>query len=183
MCQAIFLEHDFTANTLCCMTDARLFYANVAHTSRKRCHIVMTVLSLQSAVIQPSVLILQFDVSHSHNWLKKEKVLILLLFLIIWQRFSSGSSLSAGCTTEWDDIRCWPRAEVGQVANASCAEVFQHFSSNQGWFPFRAWSPNTSFFLSAPTDDHTEVASCAAQLLMCLCCVICNRNASWSQPD
>lgn len=67
MRQAIFLEHDLTANTLCYMTDARLFYANVSHTSRKRCHIVMTVLSLQSAVIQPSVLIPQFDVSHSHN--------------------------------------------------------------------------------------------------------------------
>lgn len=127
--------------------------------------------------------VLKFDVSHSHSWLKTEKVIILLLFLIICQRFCSGSSLFAGCTTEWDDIRCWPRAEVGQVANASCAEVFQHFSSNQGWFPFRASSPNTSFFPSAPTDDHTEVASSAAQLLVCLCCVICNRNASWSQPD
>ncbi|CAG12267.1 unnamed protein product, partial [Tetraodon nigroviridis] len=38
-----------------------------------------------------------------------------------------------GCTTEWDDIRCWLRAEVGQVVNASCAEVFQHFSSSPGF--------------------------------------------------
>lgn len=107
---------------------------------------------------------------HSHSWLKKEKVLTLLLFLIIWQRFSSGSSLFAGCTTEWDDIRCWPRAEVGQVANASCAEVFQHFSSNQGWFPIRAWSPNTSFSPSVPQmitqKLHLLLHSC-----LCVCAV------------
>uniref|UniRef100_A0A672YE80 Growth hormone releasing hormone receptor a n=1 Tax=Sphaeramia orbicularis TaxID=375764 RepID=A0A672YE80_9TELE len=39
----------------------------------------------------------------------------------------------AGCKTEWDDIGCWRRAEVGQVVNLSCSEVFQHFSSNQGY--------------------------------------------------
>nr|XP_054597565.1 pituitary adenylate cyclase-activating polypeptide type I receptor isoform X2 [Nothobranchius furzeri] len=38
----------------------------------------------------------------------------------------------SGCKTEWDDIGCWLRAEVGQVVNLSCSEVFQHFSSNQG---------------------------------------------------
>ncbi|KAM6948400.1 growth hormone releasing hormone receptor a [Aplochiton taeniatus] len=45
-------------------------------------------------------------------------------------------SAHSGCRTEWDEIRCWQRAEVGQVVNASCSEVFQHFSSNQG-FVFR----------------------------------------------
>ncbi|XP_059200824.1 pituitary adenylate cyclase-activating polypeptide type I receptor-like [Centropristis striata] len=39
----------------------------------------------------------------------------------------------SGCNTEWDDIGCWLRAEVGQVVNVSCSEVFQHFSSNQGY--------------------------------------------------
>lgn len=38
----------------------------------------------------------------------------------------------AGCRTEWDEIGCWLKAEVGQVVNLSCSEVFQHFSSNQG---------------------------------------------------
>ncbi|XP_041660105.1 vasoactive intestinal polypeptide receptor 1-like [Cheilinus undulatus] len=38
----------------------------------------------------------------------------------------------SGCKTEWDGIGCWLRAEVGQVVNISCSEVFQHFSSNQG---------------------------------------------------
>uniref|UniRef100_A0AAZ1XZA9 G-protein coupled receptors family 2 profile 1 domain-containing protein n=1 Tax=Oreochromis aureus TaxID=47969 RepID=A0AAZ1XZA9_OREAU len=42
-------------------------------------------------------------------------------------------SLFAGCKTEWDEIGCWLRAEVGQVVNLSCSEVFQHFSSNQGY--------------------------------------------------
>uniref|UniRef100_A0A3B5AJ13 Growth hormone releasing hormone receptor a n=1 Tax=Stegastes partitus TaxID=144197 RepID=A0A3B5AJ13_9TELE len=38
----------------------------------------------------------------------------------------------SGCKTEWDEIGCWLRAEVGQVVNVSCSEVFQHFSSSQG---------------------------------------------------
>ncbi|XP_034039725.1 growth hormone releasing hormone receptor a [Thalassophryne amazonica] len=37
-----------------------------------------------------------------------------------------------GCNTEWDEIRCWLRSEVGQVVNVSCSDVFRHFSSNQG---------------------------------------------------
>ncbi|XP_045907933.1 growth hormone releasing hormone receptor a [Micropterus dolomieu] len=39
----------------------------------------------------------------------------------------------SGCNTEWDDIGCWLRAEVGQVVNVSCSDVFQHLSSNQGF--------------------------------------------------
>ncbi|XP_075954564.1 vasoactive intestinal polypeptide receptor 1-like [Anarhichas minor] len=39
----------------------------------------------------------------------------------------------SGCNTEWDEIGCWLTAEVGQVVNKSCSEVFQHFSSNQGY--------------------------------------------------
>uniref|UniRef100_A0A3B5AM05 Growth hormone releasing hormone receptor a n=1 Tax=Stegastes partitus TaxID=144197 RepID=A0A3B5AM05_9TELE len=39
----------------------------------------------------------------------------------------------SGCKTEWDEIGCWLRAEVGQVVNVSCSEVFQHFSSSQGF--------------------------------------------------
>ncbi|KAJ8377026.1 hypothetical protein SKAU_G00076060 [Synaphobranchus kaupii] len=37
-----------------------------------------------------------------------------------------------GCRTEWDEIRCWLRAEVGQVVNVSCAEVSQLFN-NEGY--------------------------------------------------
>ncbi|XP_034469852.1 growth hormone releasing hormone receptor a [Hippoglossus hippoglossus] len=39
----------------------------------------------------------------------------------------------SGCKTEWDEIGCWLRADVGQVVNVSCSEVFQHFSSSQGY--------------------------------------------------
>ncbi|XP_028986812.1 growth hormone releasing hormone receptor a isoform X1 [Betta splendens] len=42
----------------------------------------------------------------------------------------------SGCKTEWDQIGCWLRADAGQVVNVSCSQVFQHFSSNQG-FVFR----------------------------------------------
>ncbi|XP_020784786.1 growth hormone releasing hormone receptor a [Boleophthalmus pectinirostris] len=42
-------------------------------------------------------------------------------------------SQQSGCITDWDHINCWLRAEIGQVVNVSCSEVFQHFTSNQGW--------------------------------------------------
>ncbi|XP_061653639.1 growth hormone releasing hormone receptor a isoform X4 [Phyllopteryx taeniolatus] len=38
-----------------------------------------------------------------------------------------------GCQTEWDEIGCWLRADAGQVVNVSCSDVFQHFSSGQGF--------------------------------------------------
>ncbi|XP_057712800.1 pituitary adenylate cyclase-activating polypeptide type I receptor-like isoform X2 [Corythoichthys intestinalis] len=41
-----------------------------------------------------------------------------------------------GCQTEWDEIGCWLRADVGQVVNVSCSDVFQHYSSGHG-FVFR----------------------------------------------
>ncbi|XP_068197434.1 pituitary adenylate cyclase-activating polypeptide type I receptor-like [Antennarius striatus] len=40
---------------------------------------------------------------------------------------------SSGCKTEWDNIGCWLKAEVGQVVNVSCSEIFQHFSRNKGF--------------------------------------------------
>nr|XP_057929000.1 growth hormone releasing hormone receptor a isoform X2 [Doryrhamphus excisus] len=40
---------------------------------------------------------------------------------------------NSGCKTEWDEIGCWLRADVGQVVNVSCSDVFQHFSSSQGF--------------------------------------------------
>ncbi|XP_077471180.1 growth hormone-releasing hormone receptor-like isoform X2 [Stigmatopora argus] len=38
----------------------------------------------------------------------------------------------SGCQTEWDEIGCWLRADVGQVVNVSCSDVFHHFSSGHG---------------------------------------------------
>uniref|UniRef100_A0A3B4ZT09 Pituitary adenylate cyclase-activating polypeptide type I receptor-like n=1 Tax=Stegastes partitus TaxID=144197 RepID=A0A3B4ZT09_9TELE len=38
-----------------------------------------------------------------------------------------------GCPTLWDNIRCWYRAEVGQVISISCANVSQLFANNQGY--------------------------------------------------
>uniref|UniRef100_A0A3B1ISX9 Growth hormone releasing hormone receptor a n=1 Tax=Astyanax mexicanus TaxID=7994 RepID=A0A3B1ISX9_ASTMX len=48
-------------------------------------------------------------------------------------RESRNLSEPQGCRTEWDEIRCWLRADVGQVVNVSCSEVFQHFSSKPGY--------------------------------------------------
>ncbi|TMS19910.1 Vasoactive intestinal polypeptide receptor 2 [Larimichthys crocea] len=42
-------------------------------------------------------------------------------------------STRAGCPTLWDDIRCWYRAEVGQVVNISCVDVSHLFANNQGY--------------------------------------------------
>ncbi|KAM8849157.1 pituitary adenylate cyclase-activating polypeptide type I receptor-like isoform 2-T3 [Spinachia spinachia] len=42
-------------------------------------------------------------------------------------------SAPSGCNTEWDEVGCWLTAEVGQAVNKSCSEVFQHFSSDQGY--------------------------------------------------
>ncbi|XP_017350694.2 growth hormone releasing hormone receptor a [Ictalurus punctatus] len=46
---------------------------------------------------------------------------------------SKNQTEQQGCKTEWDEIRCWLRADVGQVVNVSCSEVFQHLSSKQGY--------------------------------------------------
>lgn len=40
--------------------------------------------------------------------------------------------LVSGCPTVWDEIRCWYRAEVGQVVSVSCANVSQLFANNHG---------------------------------------------------
>ncbi|KAM9364908.1 vasoactive intestinal polypeptide receptor 1 [Pholidichthys leucotaenia] len=45
----------------------------------------------------------------------------------------SNHSSKTGCSTVWDDIRCWHRAEVGQVIRVSCANVSQLFANNQGY--------------------------------------------------
>uniref|UniRef100_A0A3B4BV28 G-protein coupled receptors family 2 profile 2 domain-containing protein n=1 Tax=Pygocentrus nattereri TaxID=42514 RepID=A0A3B4BV28_PYGNA len=39
----------------------------------------------------------------------------------------------SGCRTDWDDIRCWDRAEVGQVVNVACSNVSQLFANNNGY--------------------------------------------------
>ncbi|XP_036940603.1 vasoactive intestinal polypeptide receptor 1-like [Acanthopagrus latus] len=90
----------------------------------------------------------------------QEKFVLLILYLHLWHRVKAihpdcdiiaqhrrarevcsqarrseaqNQSDHSGCRTEWDDIGCWQRAEVGQVVNLSCNEVFQHFSSSQGF--------------------------------------------------
>uniref|UniRef100_A0A8C9R7F2 Growth hormone releasing hormone receptor a n=1 Tax=Scleropages formosus TaxID=113540 RepID=A0A8C9R7F2_SCLFO len=57
------------------------------------------------------------------------------------RRESHNHTGRTGCRTEWDEIRCWHRADVGQVVNVSCSEVFQHFTSNQGYI-FRNCTKN-----------------------------------------
>ncbi|CAL8255291.1 unnamed protein product [Merluccius merluccius] len=40
---------------------------------------------------------------------------------------------TSGCQTEWDNIRCWHGAQVGQVVSVSCINVSQLFANNQGY--------------------------------------------------
>ncbi|XP_061879380.1 growth hormone releasing hormone receptor a isoform X1 [Entelurus aequoreus] len=49
-----------------------------------------------------------------------------------WREVQNQTELR-GCKTEWDNVGCWRTADVGQVANVSCSDVFQHFSSSQGF--------------------------------------------------
>uniref|UniRef100_A0A4W5Q7F4 Growth hormone releasing hormone receptor b n=1 Tax=Hucho hucho TaxID=62062 RepID=A0A4W5Q7F4_9TELE len=48
----------------------------------------------------------------------------------IHTRRQEGRNRSArtGCRTEWDEIRCWSQAEVGQIINVSCSDVSQLFA-------------------------------------------------------
>ncbi|GLD49484.1 pituitary adenylate cyclase-activating polypeptide type I receptor-like isoform X1, partial [Lates japonicus] len=49
----------------------------------------------------------------------------------ILKQEKNNHSTRTGCPTAWDDIRCWLRAEVGQVVSVSCANVSQLFANNQ----------------------------------------------------
>ncbi|MEQ2209777.1 hypothetical protein XENOCAPTIV_003874 [Xenoophorus captivus] len=58
--------------------------------------------------------------------------LLLAFSQIITLLDCSALFIFSGCPTFWDDIRCWYRAEVGQVVRVSCANVSQLFADNQG---------------------------------------------------
>ncbi|XP_010782291.1 vasoactive intestinal polypeptide receptor 1-like [Notothenia coriiceps] len=83
----------------------------------------------------------------------------------------SNQSDQSGCNTDWDEIGCWLRADVGQVVNVSCSEVFQHFSSSQG-FVFRnctedGWSEmyppyNDACAFSDDSEPETETTYLSA---------------------
>uniref|UniRef100_A0AAR2J5U8 Growth hormone releasing hormone receptor a n=1 Tax=Pygocentrus nattereri TaxID=42514 RepID=A0AAR2J5U8_PYGNA len=60
------------------------------------------------------------------------KIHILRVMVFIHILLSLALSLS-GCRTDWDDIRCWDRAEVGQVVNVACSNVSQLFANNNGY--------------------------------------------------
>lgn len=65
---------------------------------------------------------------------------------------AQNQSQQNGCRTDWDGINCWLRAEVGQVVNISCSEVFQHFTSNQG-FVYRNCTADGWSDLYPPYED------------------------------
>ncbi|KAG7455166.1 hypothetical protein MATL_G00253650 [Megalops atlanticus] len=63
----------------------------------------------------------------------------------------------AGCRTEWDEVRCWHRADVGQVVNVSCPEIFQHFTNNQGYV-FRNCTRDGWTHLSPPYEEACDLS-------------------------
>ncbi|XP_034089743.1 vasoactive intestinal polypeptide receptor 1-like [Gymnodraco acuticeps] len=83
----------------------------------------------------------------------------------------SNQSDQSECNTEWDEIGCWLRADVGQVVNVSCSAVFQHFSSSQA-FVFRnctedGWSEmyppyNDACAFSDDSEPETETTYLSA---------------------
>ncbi|KAM8838060.1 vasoactive intestinal polypeptide receptor 1-like isoform 3-T3 [Synchiropus picturatus] len=74
------------------------------------------------------------------------------------RRRSENQSSVEGCRTEWDEIRCWTRADVGQVVNVSCSEVFQHFSSSQG-FVYRTCTADGWSEMTPPYEEACVFSS------------------------
>ncbi|XP_053739064.1 vasoactive intestinal polypeptide receptor 1-like isoform X2 [Synchiropus splendidus] len=74
------------------------------------------------------------------------------------RRRSENQTSVDGCRTEWDEIRCWTRADVGQVVNVSCSEVFQHFSSSQG-FVYRTCTADGWSEMSPPYEEACVFSS------------------------
>ncbi|KAL6458111.1 hypothetical protein MHYP_G00333410 [Metynnis hypsauchen] len=68
---------------------------------------------------------------------------------------SSNLTVNAGCRTDWDDIRCWDRAEVGQVVNVSCSNVSQLFANNNGYI-YRNCTKNGWSDIYPPYEDACE---------------------------
>lgn len=96
-------------------------------------------------------------------------------------------SVSAGCKTKWDHIGCWLRAEVGQVVNISCSEVFQHFSSNQGRPPPLSEQTQRKIAHFLPANHQTNVGVPLHARAPVLCdkyvvryCIICKLDQSHS---
>lgn len=64
----------------------------------------------------------------------------------------------SGCPTSWDQIRCWFRAEVGQVARVSCVNASQLFADNDGGrIPA---PPSERFFFFSSTLSLAEGGGC-----------------------
>uniref|UniRef100_A0AAR2KX98 G-protein coupled receptors family 2 profile 2 domain-containing protein n=1 Tax=Pygocentrus nattereri TaxID=42514 RepID=A0AAR2KX98_PYGNA len=72
------------------------------------------------------------NVTVAHWTTAYTKIHILRVMVFIHILLSLALSLS-GCRTDWDDIRCWDRAEVGQVVNVACSNVSQLFANNNGY--------------------------------------------------
>lgn len=48
----------------------------------------------------------------------------------------------SGCRTEWDEVRCWYRADVGQIVNVSCSDIsllFANKGNDVQPFTFNFW--------------------------------------------
>ncbi|MCJ8729750.1 hypothetical protein PDJAM_G00110150 [Pangasius djambal] len=81
------------------------------------------------------------------------------------QQENRNQTTITGCRTEWDEIRCWYRAEVGQVVNVSCSEVSQLFANNNGYIyrncTKNGWSdlyPSYENACILPTVEGTETS-------------------------
>uniref|UniRef100_H3CL61 Growth hormone releasing hormone receptor b n=1 Tax=Tetraodon nigroviridis TaxID=99883 RepID=H3CL61_TETNG len=77
----------------------------------------------------------------------------------------------SGCPTSWDEIRCWFRAEVGQVARVSCVNASQLFADN-GAHIYRnctehGWSELYPSYEDACEFAEYEAAQLEADVLLC----------------
>ncbi|MBN3323672.1 PACR protein, partial [Atractosteus spatula] len=76
-------------------------------------------------------LILQVDSIHPECALISELLEAKSLCFEKLQEESFNITEKSGCPTDWDEIHCWPRADVGRVVRVTCSEVFHHLKTKQ----------------------------------------------------
>ncbi|KAI5092682.1 growth hormone releasing hormone receptor a precursor, partial [Silurus meridionalis] len=76
---------------------------------------------------------LQVEAIHSDCAIISQHIKAQELCMQTKKKESKNQTETQGCKTEWDEIRCWLRADIGQVVNVSCLDVFHHLSTKQGY--------------------------------------------------
>nr|XP_014345885.1 PREDICTED: pituitary adenylate cyclase-activating polypeptide type I receptor-like [Latimeria chalumnae] len=77
---------------------------------------------------------------------------------LVKQQQEYNSSEPEGCPSEWDGLRCWPRAAHGETVNITCPEFFSYFTKKKGVLyrncTVRGWQePSPDYPIACKVDD------------------------------